>query len=171
MGSLGVPEMIAIFVVALVLFGPKKLPELGRTLGKAISEFRRASNELKTTFEREMHSLEAEHESLKEATRDFQNELYSPDYDSPYYDAAAYSPEPYETTASDPSTVGASATEGAESANSAAAHEAVPPVAGTVPRKSGTELAAAQEPIPLHEAPSEAENRTLVPESSDAQKS
>ncbi len=58
MGTLGVQEMIAIFLVALVLFGPKKLPELGRTIGKAITEFRRASSDLKATFEREMQSLE-----------------------------------------------------------------------------------------------------------------
>ena len=47
MGSLGVPEMVFIFVLALLLFGPKKLPEVGRTIGKAMSEFRRASSELK----------------------------------------------------------------------------------------------------------------------------
>ena len=51
MGPIGMQEMIALFVVALLLFGPKKLPELGRTLGKALTEFRRAKNELKTTFE------------------------------------------------------------------------------------------------------------------------
>ena len=54
MGPIGVQEMVAIFLVALVLFGPKKLPELGRTIAKAITEFRRASNDLKATFEREM---------------------------------------------------------------------------------------------------------------------
>src|SRR5437899_1982880 len=59
-GTLGVQEMIVIFIVALVLFGPKKLPELGRTIGKAITEFRRASSDLKATFEREMQSLERE---------------------------------------------------------------------------------------------------------------
>ena len=47
MGPLGRPEMVFIFLLALLLFGPKKLPEMGRTLGKAITEFRRASNELK----------------------------------------------------------------------------------------------------------------------------
>ena len=60
MGPIGVQEMIAIFLVALVLFGPKKLPELGRTIAKAITEFRRASNELKSTFDREMKALERE---------------------------------------------------------------------------------------------------------------
>lgn len=60
MGPIGVPEMVAIFVIALLLFGPKKLPELGRTLGKAITEFRRASNELKSTFESHLSDLERE---------------------------------------------------------------------------------------------------------------
>ena len=64
MGTLGVQEMIVVFIVALVLFGPKKLPELGRTIAKAITEFRRASNDLKATFEREMQNLERETESL-----------------------------------------------------------------------------------------------------------
>jgi len=60
MGSIGVPEMIFIFVLALLIFGPKKLPELGRSLGKGIAEFRRASNELKSSLEREMNTLEQE---------------------------------------------------------------------------------------------------------------
>ena len=47
MGPLGVPETIFIFVLALLIFGPKKLPELGKTIGKAMTEFRRASSELK----------------------------------------------------------------------------------------------------------------------------
>src|SRR6185369_8326038 len=69
MGPIGVQEMVVIFLVALVLFGPKKLPELGKTLAKAVTEFRRAQSDLKATFEREMHSIERETESLREATR------------------------------------------------------------------------------------------------------
>ena len=60
MGPIGVQEMMAIFLIALLLFGPKKLPELGRTLGKALTEFRRAKNELKNTFESHMAELERE---------------------------------------------------------------------------------------------------------------
>src|SRR5579875_2536822 len=60
MGPIGIQEMIAIFLIALLLFGPKKLPELGRTLGKALTEFRRAKNELKNTFESHMAELERE---------------------------------------------------------------------------------------------------------------
>ena len=54
MGSLGLPEMIFIFVLALLIFGPKKLPELGRTVGKGLAEFRKASGELKRTLNAEM---------------------------------------------------------------------------------------------------------------------
>jgi TatA/E family protein of Tat protein translocase len=53
-GSIGMPELIIIFVIALVIFGPRKLPELGRSLGKSLSEFKRASNELKSTLEEEI---------------------------------------------------------------------------------------------------------------------
>ena len=60
MGSIGVPELIIIFIVALIVFGPKKLPELGKSLGKGLSEFRRASNELKSTIEEEVRSIETE---------------------------------------------------------------------------------------------------------------
>ncbi len=69
MGPIGVQEMVVIFLVALVLFGPKKLPELGKTLAKAVTECRRAQSDLKATFEREMQSLERETESLREVTR------------------------------------------------------------------------------------------------------
>jgi TatA/E family protein of Tat protein translocase len=60
MGSIGVPELIIIFVVALIVFGPRKLPELGKSLGKGLAEFRRASNELKATLEEEVRSIENE---------------------------------------------------------------------------------------------------------------
>ena len=53
-GSLGLPELMLIFVVALIVFGPKKLPEIGRTLGKALGEFKKATDDLKNTIEREV---------------------------------------------------------------------------------------------------------------------
>src|SRR3954452_11184460 len=53
-GSIGMPELIIIFVIALIIFGPRKLPELGRTLGKSLAEFKRATNELKSTLEDEI---------------------------------------------------------------------------------------------------------------------
>jgi TatA/E family protein of Tat protein translocase len=59
-GSIGVPELIIILVVALIVFGPKKLPELGKSLGKGLAEFRKASNELRSTIEQEVRNIEAE---------------------------------------------------------------------------------------------------------------
>jgi sec-independent protein translocase protein TatB len=54
MFGLGVPEILLIMVVALIVFGPRKLPEIGRTLGKALGEFRKATDDLKSTIEREV---------------------------------------------------------------------------------------------------------------------
>jgi sec-independent protein translocase protein TatA len=56
--NLGVPELLVIFIVALIVFGPKKLPELGRSLGRGINEFKRASNELKNTLDEEIRAEE-----------------------------------------------------------------------------------------------------------------
>lgn len=53
-GTLGMPELILIFVVALLLFGPRKMPQIGRSIGRAMGEFRRASNEFKRTIEDEV---------------------------------------------------------------------------------------------------------------------
>jgi TatA/E family protein of Tat protein translocase len=120
MGTLGVPEMIFIFLLALVLFGPKKLPELGRTMGKALTEFRRASTELKS------HA----------------------DFSYPYDEAGqtgsdtpAVSHDSPATT--NPSTVGASEVSSAESHGTTETAGAVvatlPPVEDTVPRSETTE--------------------------------
>jgi len=112
------PEMMFIMVLALVLFGPKKLPEIGRTVGKAINEFRRASSELKTTFEREMQNLEHETNSVKEIAAPYQYDSYNYDYSesgNTTYDGS-YGTESFDqSTAVVPATTSASATEGAES--------------------------------------------------------
>ena len=55
LGSIGMSELLIIFVIALIIFGPRKLPELGRSLGKAIGQFKRASNDLRNTLEEEIH--------------------------------------------------------------------------------------------------------------------
>ena len=53
-GPIGVWEMVIILVIALIVFGPRKLPELGRSLGKSLGEFKRASNELRNTLDEEI---------------------------------------------------------------------------------------------------------------------
>ena len=161
MGTLGIQEMVVIFVIALVLFGPKKLPELGRTIGKAITEFRRASNDLKASFEREMHTLERETQSLSQVTQVTAGEIFSrainydPDRENRSLPPAETAWNPLEpskvesespesadlatlSTATEPSTVGASAIPGAEStgtlAEAVSPPEPVPAIEGTVPR-------------------------------------
>src|SRR5678815_1338259 len=90
MGPLGWSETVFIFFLALLLFGPKKLPELGRTIGKAMTEFRRASTELKSTFDREIKTLEQETElkELTEVTNQYQYDNYNYDYSS--YESTAH---------------------------------------------------------------------------------
>jgi len=126
MGPLGWQETVFIFFLALLLFGPKKLPELGRTIGKAMTEFRRASSELKATFDREIKTLEQETQfkELTEVTNQYQYDTYNYDYSS--YEGSNYEgsngSEYYDSTASTPSIASASAPEGAESPTVVAPH-------------------------------------------------
>ena len=53
-GSIGIPELLIILTIALIVFGPRKLPELGRSLGRSLNEFKRASNELRHTLDEEI---------------------------------------------------------------------------------------------------------------------
>lgn len=62
---LSIPHLIVIFVVALVIFGPEKLPELARNLGKLMAEFRRHTSDLRTTFEGHLRDIEREGESRR----------------------------------------------------------------------------------------------------------
>jgi sec-independent protein translocase protein TatB len=63
-GSIGGPEVILLFIAALLLFGPRRLPEIGRTLGKTVAGFRRATNDFRMNLEREVRMDE-----LKDALR------------------------------------------------------------------------------------------------------
>ncbi len=153
MGPLGWQETVFIFVLALLLFGPKKLPELGRTIGKAMTEFRRASTELKATFDREMKNLEQETEPIKHAANEYSYDTYNYDYSSDYrYDHSLGSGEP-DATASHPAIESASAPQGAESTSSVALEGTVPHGSETAgngaPSPSGTPSPSA-EMIPEH---------------------
>ncbi len=85
MGNVGFPEMIVIFVVALLVFGPKRLPELGRSLGRGLSEFRRASSDLKNSIEREIDAAEIEQSiaDTKKATEKAKYEIKQAIADTP----------------------------------------------------------------------------------------
>ena len=144
MGPLGVQEMLAIFVIALLLFGPKKLPELGRMLGKALSEFRRAKNELKSTFESHLSELEREVDAEKQLTAgsEYSPMPYSHADDEAAPHESAYDPTSPAYAAPQPAGNGISENhEGNESHDDTArpSGEAVEhaPIAGTVPRSNG----------------------------------
>ncbi len=64
--NLGFPEMAAIFVLALIIFGPKRMPEIGRQIGKALAEFKRYSNDFKYQLESEVRQWEIEETLRKE---------------------------------------------------------------------------------------------------------
>lgn len=80
MPSLGMQEIIVIFVLALIVFGPRKLPELGKTLGKGLAEFKKASNELKQTWEEEVAK---EKEVLTSTIDDMNKSMTVDDTDKP----------------------------------------------------------------------------------------
>ncbi len=66
--NIGMPEMLFILVLALLIFGPKKLPEVGRTIGRGLGEFRKASNDLKRTIEREIDEVDSPPTALPAAS-------------------------------------------------------------------------------------------------------
>lgn len=144
MGPLGVQEMMVIFVIALLLFGPKKLPELGRTLGKALSEFRRAKNELKATFE--THLQELERETRLEPPSASPKTDYSVQYPYEYDEYGQYRGyESPEALNSEPSTASATATLDAEAHRDQSSSQNSA-VAGTVARLNGAQPV---EPTPV----------------------
>jgi TatA/E family protein of Tat protein translocase len=85
-GTLGGPEIFLILVIALIVFGPRKLPEIGKSMGRMLNEFRRASNDFKRTIEDE---VEAENTRRAEPAR-----LPSPDPSAPVGPAAGGEAEP-----------------------------------------------------------------------------
>ena len=171
MGPIGVQEMMLIFLVALVLFGPKKLPELGQLLGKGLTEYRRAKSELKSTFETHLRELEREANvdaALKSVT--------SPvTYSSPTYNSqiVMMSTDTNRTipirrltrkqlrppVSSPSSTASATATQDAEANRETPSSPTVSPVAGTVARFN------AQSAILEPESPAIMRQRAIPPES------
>ncbi len=107
--------MVAIVLLALLLFGPKELPKIARTIGKAMTEFRRAQNELKTTFNREMQNLERESGVKEIVTTNYLAGADAYNYD--YHNNGDYGDDYYDSANSNEDTTyeaSASATEGVE---------------------------------------------------------
>jgi len=127
-----VPHLIIIFAVALMVFGPEKLPELARTLGKVMGEFRRATGDLRSTFEGHMRELErdAELRRVREAQ-------------VPTQSMGGASPAP----ALPVSTPAASSSEGASSTG-ALSEDPLPPAPGTVATEPPNAIAARDLPEP-----------------------
>jgi TatA/E family protein of Tat protein translocase len=88
-GTLGGPELFLILIIALIVFGPRKLPEIGKSLGRTLAEFRKASHEFRQTIENEVET-----EKLKEATRLDPLPPPSPPAPSPAAEAAPPASEP-----------------------------------------------------------------------------
>jgi TatA/E family protein of Tat protein translocase len=94
-GSIGMPEMVIILVIALIIFGPRKLPELGRSLGKSIGEFKKASNELRSTLEEEIKVEERKEQQTKVAAEQESALTPVPGSDA---DLMAHTPRPISET-------------------------------------------------------------------------
>ena len=88
MGPLGFTEMLVIFIVALLVFGPKKLPELGKSLGKGIREFRKATNDLKSTWDEQVRDIENPINDVKRDINEMGQELKSDVYNALEPDAS-----------------------------------------------------------------------------------
>lgn len=86
--SIGTPELILIGIVALIIFGPRKLPQMAKTLGKMMAEFRSATNEFKTTWQKEA-SFEEETQQVKNIFEDIEAEIKEPIKENPARELSA----------------------------------------------------------------------------------
>jgi len=168
MGSIGTPEMIVVAVLALLVFGPKKLPEIGKNVGAAIREFRRASRDLMSHFE----------DDDPPRVRSFGRHSYDAETYSPPATVPAYEHEGHYAAGPDPSHTAdaahpagavpiADSGHGADAAHEAHAQPAAAPVSGThgdhsstatsPPGHNGDEVAATTSTAAHHAAPTESE--------------
>lgn len=163
---LSVPHLIVIFLVALVVFGPHKLPELARNLGKIMGEFRRATSDLRGTFEEHMRELEREAQVIDQKKRDLdrqQAEINSAIHAASATQASAAAqptpdqppalPAPIDTSLGGAMTATIGTNNTIASNTIASPHEilpaaplteSAPPVPGTVPTQRPTEVAASE---------------------------
>lgn len=142
-GSIGGPEILLIFVIALLLFGPRKLPEIGRALGKTVAEFRKATSEFRSTLEREveLEKLKETGGALKAASADTVDIVKGPGLLGEL--KAALRP----SEAAEPYGGGAGSSAGVESRGTPDSKPRVgPPVAAPIP------FSGESEPLPIPDA-------------------
>jgi sec-independent protein translocase protein TatA len=173
MGPIGWQEMVIIFIVALMLFGPKELPKIGKTVAKALNDFKRASNELKDTWQRELTELERETQDIRseitketdqisQTTSSYGESYYNQDSS---YDYGAYG---YPATSADSTVTSTEAApvDAAEitSGEGSPASETPAPETGQANAPPTTDaapvVAAAQGTVPTHLPPHTAESAT-----------
>ncbi len=136
MGPLGASELIIIFIVALIVFGPRKLPELGRSLGKSLSEFKRASNELRNTLDEEIQAEDRRAALARPSESTASTPAPEPDphdYQAPE-DAYGYDPPPDSDPQTDDYRVASSEPAAADATPEAAAAAPEPAEPETVAR-------------------------------------
>lgn len=134
--GLGMPEVVLILVIALIVFGPRKLPELGKSLGQAMGQFRKASDEFKRTWEQEVE-FEKVRKSDTTASTDSQSGGYGSSYhnDSDYGSGSDYN-YGYDNSTATTSTDSLTAAETADQAKPA---PALPPAPSEAAAVSATE--------------------------------
>lgn len=140
--NLGFSEMLFIFLLAMIIFGPKKLPEIGRTIGKALNEFKRASNDFKSQLESEMRQIELEEVLRKE--KENLSQILQPSLDTVSTTGLGYAAS---TTADNPATE-ATTTEASSSQWPVPADTEAPPLPESVPESVSGSTSVSAAPVP-----------------------
>jgi sec-independent protein translocase protein TatB len=124
--NLGFPEMTFIFLLALIIFGPKRMPEIGRQIGKALAEFKRYSNDFKYQLESEVRQWEIE-ETLRKEKEELKNVMTTPPEGTVAAGELAAAPEPTATVPATPTVPDPYLADLAQAAQSEDSNSILPP--------------------------------------------
>lgn len=136
--GLGMPEVVLILVIALIVFGPRKLPELGKSLGQAMTQFRKASEDFKRTWEQEVELDNSRKSTSTSASTSSSYDYNVPnDYHDPYHSTGSETDSSHQTAAA--TTEGHEGAQPADASHEAAKPETVAAAAGTNSTNAGSE--------------------------------